>query len=209
MKFFSSCLQFLCKPFRRPKAPGKFVGRRRTLDATNPMVFKYRMGAGFPGDINRTRPFDVEPCLPSPTLPPLLPGVPVVSDPATNSVRRIGAGDGALTAIYGVAVRAFPVQSTGTANAYDAQPFGVSPLPVNQTVDVLRKGYIQVKLSGAAASAKGSPVFVWFAASAGSHVQGGFEAVATAGSTFPLDAAKTSFNGPADADGNVELAYNI
>jgi hypothetical protein len=50
---------------------------------------------------------------------------------------------------------------------------------------------------------------VWCAASAGIHVQGGFESVATGGSTAALDVGRFSFNGPQDATGIVELAFNI
>src|SRR2546429_14565 len=97
-----------------------YRGRRFTCDA----AFAFRMGAGFPGDVNRTHPASVEPALMSNTPVPFY-GFPVViAADGTNGVRPIGVGDGALTTIYGVAVRPFP-QQAASGGVFGAQGFGV------------------------------------------------------------------------------------
>lgn len=185
------------------KDRGVYVGRARTCDIS----FGYRMGAGFPGDVNRTHPANIEPTLIDPSAPPTLYGQAVVVDATSQGVRPLVAGDSSLTAIYGITVRPFPIQGQSSSN-YGASNIGAATPPTSQPMDVLRSGYIMSTLSGSAAAVKGGTVYVWVAASTGTHIQGNFEAAATGGSTIQLD-AKTSFNGPADASGVVEIAYNI
>lgn len=201
------CSFFRRLRLRRRRPAGIFVGRRMTHD----VAITYRMGAGFAGDINRVHPFHAEPALADPTNPPTLTGQPVIAVAASNGVRALLATDTALTAIYGITVREYPTQPNSSVlfGSLSTQGFGgagnVGPA---QALTILRSGYIMVKVSGSVAVAKGGAVHVWIAASSGTHVQGGFEAVATAGSTIPLD-AKSSWNGPADANGIAELAFNI
>lgn len=52
-------------PPARDQRFGKFAGRRRTHDATN--AFPFRMNTGFAGDVNRTHPASIEPCLIDPS----------------------------------------------------------------------------------------------------------------------------------------------
>ena len=63
--------------------------------------------------------------------------------------------------------------------------------------------------AGSTQPVKGGAVFVWCAATSGSHIQGGFESVASGGNTAALDTTRYQFNGPADANGNVEVCINI
>jgi hypothetical protein len=197
-KFFHSLIS------RRPA--GTFVGRQRTHD----VAFTFRMGAGFTGDVNRSHPASIEPALCDPTNPPPAYGTALLAVAGSQGVRGMLASDTAVTAIYGVGVRPYP-QSPNTQTTFGSQstqPFGTPPPTPNQPIDVLRSGYIMTKVSGSVAVAKGGAVFVWIAASAGSHVQGGFEASTTAGSTIALD-SKTTWNGSADANGIAELAFNL
>ena len=46
--------------------------------STRDVAFTYRMGAGFPGDINRTQPFSAVPSLINTTTPPRAYGDPVL-----------------------------------------------------------------------------------------------------------------------------------
>lgn len=176
-------------------------GRRFTCDA----AFAFRMGAGFPGDANRTHPFSIEPAIMSNTPVPFY-GFPVViAADGTNGVRPFGAGDGALTTLYGVAVRPFP-QQAATGGVFGAQAFGVGVPPANVPVDVLRQGYVTVQLpSDSAIVAKGGPVYIWTAASAGTHTQGGFEGTNPAGNGIALAPTRYMYNGPQDASGFTEL----
>lgn len=178
------------------------LGRARTHD----VAYQYRMGAGFAGEINRAHPVSVEPCAPSAANPPTAFGQPVVVDPATQGVRPLGAADSALTGIYGITARPFPFQVASAVN-YGATPIGGAVVPpTSQPVDVVRSGYIMVPVVGT--TKKGGQVFIWTAASAAPHVQGGFEGVATAGSTIAIADPQTTFNGVPDAAGIVEISFN-
>jgi hypothetical protein len=188
-----------------PFVLGQSVGQHRTVDT----AFTFRMGAGFAGDVNRGHPASIQPALNSPVNPVLLYGTGVVVDTAggaNGGVRPINAGDGALTDIWGVGVRPFPIQQSTTGNNYGSVPYGATQPPTNQPIDVLRGGYVMVSVVGA--PAKGGAVFIWFAASGGGHIQGGFEAAATGGSTLALNPLLYQFNSPADSNGIAELILN-
>jgi hypothetical protein len=176
------------------------MGRARTCDVS----IAYRMAAGFPGDISRTHPATVEPAEMDPNNPPTAYGQAVVVDATTQGVRPLGASDGSLTDIYGITVRPFPIQTSTTSNA----GIGAVTPPVTGPMDVIRRGCMMATLNGSTLSAKGQPVYVWIAASTGNHVQGGFEAAASTGNTIQLG-MKTTFNGPPDANGVVEIELNI
>lgn len=173
------------------------LARAKTFD----VAYGFRMGAGFPGDVNRTNPFSVTPNLINTTTPPRLYGDPVVVDTATNSVRGMVAGDTAVTRIKGIAVRPFPVQQqTGGMSA----AIGAAAPPVSGVMDVLEGGFAIVKVnSGASSVTKDGPVYVWVAANSGAHVQGGFEQAASGGNTAAI--ANARYTGPCDASGITEI----
>lgn len=204
-KFFSKLLGT-----SRVASRGRHVGRARTKDD----AFKFRMGAGFIGDINRAHPFSAEPCLIDVNAPPTAYGQPVVVDAATQGVRPLVAGDSGLDAIYGITVRPYPTQAAtagafgGTQTAGGAVTPGGAP-PASGVLDVLRNGYIMVKANVGSAPVKGGRVFIWVAATAGNHIQGQFESAAGGGAnTIELD-EKSFFNGAPDANGIVELSFNL
>lgn len=182
-------------------------GRRLTCD-TSSMAFGFRMGAGFAGDVNRTHPFSVEPNLICVATPPTALGQAVLDAAANAGVRPFGAGDGAAVDMAGVTVRAYPTQQTtgGMSSAFGS----VTP-PTSGVTDVLREGYIMVKIpvAEAAVAAKGGAVFVRCAAAAADDPVGGFKAQADGGNTAALSAIRYTFNGPADAAGIVELRVRI
>jgi hypothetical protein len=169
------------------------VVRAKTRD----VAFAYRMGAGFAGDVNRTHPFSATPNLQDATTPVRLYGDPCVVNTAANTVRGFTAGDTAITRMYGVAVRPFPTQQSTTS-----QGLGAGAASTSQPLDVLDSGFIMVKCN-VGTPTKDGLVYVWCAASSGSHVQGGFEAAATGGSTAAI--ANARFNGPPDANGICEI----
>lgn len=173
---------------------------------TKDVAFLYRMGAGNPGDVNRTHPASIEGALQHSANPLLGYGHAAIIDTTTQTVRRVASGDTGLTAIYGFSVRPYPTQSSG-GGAYGSEALGAAVPPAGP-IDILRSGYIMGKLpSDAAAAKKGGAVFIWVAASSGTHVQGGVEMVASAGNTMAL--AGATFNGTQDSTGVVEIAYNI
>jgi hypothetical protein len=168
------------------------------------------MLTGFAGTVNRTHPASIEPCLIDPSAPPLSYGIGVVVDSVSQGVRPIAAGDNALTTIYGVGARPYPIQVASATN-YGAATFGSATPPPNQPLDVLKSGYILVYVNNFAVnnSSKDSAVDIWYAASGGAHVQGGFEAAHTGGSSLTLAQGQTYFNGAAGPDGVAELAFNL
>lgn len=182
-----------------PKRAGRSFGRMRATD----VAFPYRMGAGFPGDVNRGHPASIEPCLIDVNAPPTVYGQPVVVDPTTQGVRPLSAGDSALTDIWGVTCRPYPFQQSTTSLQYGAVNLGSAGVAAAQPIDVLTGGYIMVAVVGS--TVKGGAVFIWIAASSGSHVQGGFEAASGGGSTIALNTQKFKWNSPPDSSGVAEL----
>lgn len=173
--------------------------RARTTDIS----FGYRMGAGFPGDVNRTHPASILPGLMDTTNPVAQYGFPVLINTSANSYRGIIAGDSAITKIDGILVRPYPTQqSTGGM----AATIGAAVPPVGPAVcDVLNEGFIIAKCNNFATvqPTKKGAVYVWFAATSGVHIQGGFESANTAGSTALLTNA--FWNGPGDSAGVAEI----
>lgn len=179
------------------------LGRHRTCDVS----YIYRMPAGFAGDVNRSHPASIEPCLVDSGDPPQSYGIPVLVDSVTQGVRQFVAGDQSDTvaAGYGMTVRPFPTQQA-TATDYGAISLTGAVVPAaSQPIDILRSGYIMVKVNVGTA-VKGAPVYVWCSASAGAHVQGGIEATFDAGDTTQL--LNATFNGGADANGIAEIVFN-
>lgn len=175
---------------------------------TRDVAFAFRMGAGFAGDVNRTHPASIEPCLIDAGAPPTAYGQPVLVDATTQGVRPFAAADQSNTvaAGYGMTVRPYPIQQSSGTN-YGQANLGAAVPPTTGVIDVLRAGYIMVNLPAGGTPVKGDPVYVWAAASSGAHVIGGVEAAYVAGSTTQLKNA--TFNGSPDANGNVEIAFNV
>lgn len=176
------------------------------------VAFQFRMGAGFAGDVNRTHPASIEPCLQNILTPATAYGQAVLADVAggTNTVRAFGAGDAAATLAYGVTVRPFPSQAAaGSTNAQ--MGLGAAAMPATGPIDVLRSGYILAQLNpGQASPTKGQAVMVQTAATqivgGNTLTQGMFMTAATV-AVATLDGRYT-YNGPADANGIVEIAFN-
>ena len=174
-------------------------------------AIKYRMGAGFAGDVNRTHPASIEPCFPDATNPPTAYGQAVVVDSTSANVRKLisTASDNGFDTIYGITVRPYPAsQLTATTSGAPADLGDATP-PTDRVIDVLRAGYIMVKLpTGITGAKKGGRVYMWAVASTGSHVLGGFEVSACSGKAFLID-EKTYYNGVEDSSGVVEIAFNV
>lgn len=178
------------------------VSMTRTRAHTQDTAFTYRMGAGFPGDVNRTHPASIPPGLIHQSTPPLLYGNGVLIDTASNSYRGVLAGDQSDSVainLDGIAVRPYPAQQTTGGMT---STFGTAVPPLGQPLDVCEDGYVIVKCNVGTPTKKGA-VYIWCSASTGSHVQGGFESAADAGDTVLVKNAY--FNGPPDASGITEI----
>ncbi len=171
--------------------------------------FLTRMGAGFPGDVNRTNAGQtVTPEAANPSYPIPAYGVPVAIISGGSGVRPIVAADGPGN-IAGVLTREFPAQAMPPNSFGAAQALTVSPVPPTQgSLSVLRRGFIVVNVNAGsmAAAVKGGAAFIWTAATTTGHTQGNWEATASAGNTI---AAPAFFRGPVDSSGNTEIEFNI
>ncbi|MDD3310960.1 hypothetical protein [Pseudodesulfovibrio sp.] len=150
-----------------------------------------RMPSGFAGDVTRAAVAVLEPCLVGDT--DLAHGAPAKL--VDGELVPLEAGDVAAD-IYGFVARSYPSQGGAGSTADNVAPAG-------SVVDVLRSGYMAVPLAVGAGS-KGGLVYARISAASGSV--GDIEAALVADETVAIDA---TFMGAADADGVVEIAYNI
>lgn len=180
------------------------------------VAYTFRMPAGVPGEVTRLQTYGVtiEPnqvnasaaatgaALATPTWTY---GAVVVVD--ANGVRPVVAGDTADSIpTMGILVRPFPGPDTRVAFPTGTVPLGAGTPPTSGVVDVLRRGYVNVKIGGSTAAAKGGGAFLYYGNSTGAHVQGLTEA---AGGGNLVALTQSWFQGPADASGNTELAWNL
>jgi hypothetical protein len=178
---------------RRNPQVNKIIKRARTAD----VAFTYRMPAGIPGAVNRASTATVEAQQLDTTNYPTVYGVPIVIDAASHNARYAKTGD---ASIYGMYVRPYPTGGSATDG------LGTSTPPTSGIVSVLKRGYMTVKLNVGTAVNNGQ-VYVRITANGGNTIIGGIEA--TSDTTYTLAIANCAFMGPADASGNVEIAYNI
>jgi hypothetical protein len=170
------------------------------------VAFLPNMPSGFPGALNRWEHATVEGQPINTTTPPTAYGTVVVMDVATGTVRAPATAD--TTGFYGLNVLPYPTQGFGVPPGSLNDPIGSATPPVSGTASVLRRGYMLCKLGGATAAVKGAQANVWTGATAGQQVVGNITAVApAAGSCVVLPGAM--FMSAADANGIVEVAYNI
>ncbi len=166
------------------------------------VAFKYRMPAGIPGNPNRVEHLTSEAQIMDTAFPVLLFGVPIKL--VSGLVRPVASGD-AATVVYGFLIRPYPTQNQGYGSPADAFGGGI-PNPID-LANVMRRGYMTVKLNNVTAAVKGAAVYVRVADPTTPTPIGGLEAGADGGDCVVIPGC--IFMGPADADGNVEIAYNI
>lgn len=172
-------------------------------------VFTYRMPAGVPGEVSRAFSYGctIEPQIQNPSTPVTAYGQAVVVD--ADGVRPVAAGDSSAPAYLGLSVRPFPAPDYSSVQpAYDGSSnvgFGPGTPPAKGVVDVLRRGYMTVKVNSGS-PVKGGLVYVYYGTSTGVHVQAGIEAAAGA-NLWELPGA--FFTGAKDANGNCEIEFNI
>lgn len=171
--------------------------RVRTCD----VAFNYRMGVGFPGDVNRMHPASI--------VPGLLDGAnafrfygELAKFGTGNNYRPVIAADQSATAmkVAGAIVRPYPTQQT-TGGMTSA--IGAATPPTAGVADFLHSGFIMAKMKAGVAVKKGDSVWVWAVATETVNIQGELQAAAVTDKTVPITNAR--FNGPADALGNVEV----
>jgi hypothetical protein len=162
-------------------------------------AFTYRMPAGIPGSVTRVEHADVEPGLFSAGAPFSAYGLPAK---LSSGVYVPFVGGEAATALAALIVRPYPTGATSSDG------LGTSTPPqIGGICNALKRGYMMVQLNGGASVVKGGQVYIRVAAAAGGKPIGGLEGASD--STNTVAPAGLFFTGPADANGNVEVAYNI
>ena len=150
----------------------------------------YRMAAGIPGDVTRHESATIEAQqIDATTLIPLKYGIPVKM--VSGKIEKI---NNTSDAVYGFLVRPYPTQ--GATN----EALGTSTPVLTQLCDVLRRGYMTV-LCATGTAVKNAQVYF-------NNTTGFVEAYYNGGSG---QTAITGcyFMGGADADGNVEISFNL
>ncbi|MFL9476104.1 hypothetical protein ACKER9_09980 [Acinetobacter baumannii] len=159
-------------------------------------AFLYRMPSGIHGDVSRKSQSTIESHPVGSQFPAF--GLFGKIDTATGKFVLLAGADTAAS-IYGLLVRAYPTQSAqNELGKATPQPNGIQ--------DVLRRGYMTVKCNAGTAKKAGT-VYVRIAAGTEAKPVGGIEAAADGANSIILPNA--FFMHDADAQGNVEISFNI
>ncbi|MCU4483552.1 structural cement protein Gp24 [Acinetobacter ursingii] len=157
-------------------------------------AFLYRMPSGIPGDVSRKSQSTIESHHVGGQFAAF--GLFGKLSATTGDFVPLESTD---TAVYGLLVRAYPTQS--------AQNELGKAVPVASGVqDALVRGYMTVRCNAGTAK-KAGKVFVRVAAGTTAKPIGGIEAVADGANS--IEVTKAMFMHDADAQGNVEIAFNI
>jgi len=158
-----------------------------------------RMPAGFPGMVNRVSEASLQQEIIDQNYPPVLYGT--LTKMVSGKVRTLPAA-AAVGDIYGFIARPYPVQETTAAGS----ALGAAGVPNKELpCDILKRGYIMVDFAGVTAS-KGGQVYVCINTAGGNAIGEIFEG-ADAGNNIAV--TNCFFMGAADANGIVEVSYNI
>ncbi|WP_176966549.1 structural cement protein Gp24, partial [Acinetobacter baumannii] len=152
----------------------------------------YRMPSGIPGDISRKAHSTVEAHI----LKGNFGAFGIFGKLTADGIVPLEAAD---TDVYGLIVRSYPTQSALNGIGAAVPQSGI----VN---DIMRRGYMTVKCNAGTAK-KAGKVYVRVATGTELKPIGGIEAVADGVNTIEIKNAM--FMHDADAQGNVEISYNI
>lgn len=115
------------------------------------------------------------------------------------------AGDVAAAVNVGLSVRPFPSPNP----AGTSQGMGAGSPPASGILDVMRRGYMTVVVKGSGSPVKGSAVYLCTTAGGamalGDIVNAASPGSSAAGTLIP----GATFQGAPDAQGNVEIAFNL
>ena len=159
-------------------------------------AFIYRMPAGIAGDVTRREHAKIEPQVMDATYPVPAFGVPVTM--VGGEIRTMPLGS-VYTDVYGFIVRPYPSQ------AESSEALAVATPDPTKICDILVSGYMTV-LCVNGTPAKNDVVYFRNAAGTPAETIGQVEAETSADNTVLTGAV---FMGAADADGNVEIKFNV
>jgi hypothetical protein len=171
------------------------------------VAFTFRMGVGYPGCTNRQHDNTVVREVLSTTAPPTGYGLMLVYDQPTGTVRVPTAGDTAA-GFAGFFVRPFPTHGGGLSNPInDALGQSTPPGPAAEA-NVQKRGFMIVQLNSASpAVVKGQAVGIFLGPTTAGNPAGGVTGAAPGAAVLALP--NTYFQGPADASGLTEVAFNL
>ncbi|ENK7321343.1 hypothetical protein SLM63_003407 [Acinetobacter baumannii] len=155
-------------------------------------AYLYRMPSGIPDDISRKAHSTVEAHI----LKGNFGAFGIFGKLTADGIVPLEAAD---TDVYGLIVRSYPTQSALNGIGAAVPQSGI----VN---DIMRRGYMTVKCNAGTAK-KAGKVYVRVATGTELKPIGGIEAVADGVNTIEIKNAM--FMHDADAQGNVEISYNI
>lgn len=161
-------------------------------------AFVYRMPAGIPGDVTRREAARIEPQQIDAAYPPTVFGIPVKM--VTGKIRPMASGDSSQP--YGFLVRPYPTQRTTN------EALGAATPDPTQLCDVLVAGYMTVKCYNDA-PAKDGAVYYLAQDLTSALLIGRVEAGTEGSPTTNVAITGCRFMGTGDADGNVEIAFNV
>lgn len=159
-----------------------------------------RMPMGIAGGVSRSQDLTIEPVTLSYKKPFSAYGMAGKYD--NDKFVPLDDGDD-ISVVKGIFVRPYPITSYA-----DLAYIGVQ---VNQTADNLKRGYIcvQTTAGNAATAKKGDPIYVRVAAGTDASPIGSFLLMADATATNTPKLTNAEVMGPGQANGLVEIAYNI
>ncbi len=157
-------------------------------------AFLYRMPSGIAGDVSRKSHSTTEAHMTSGNFGAF--GIFGKIDPSKGHFVPL---ETAEDQIYGLIVRSYPTQSAQNSLGKALPQMGIIH-------DVLRRGYMTVKCNAGNAK-KANKVFIRVATATELKPMGGIEAAADGTNTVELKSAM--FMHDADAQGNVEISFNI
>lgn len=159
-------------------------------------AYLYRMPSGIPGDVSRKLDSTIETGFFNASLPFASYGIPAKL--VSGKYVPFAAADTA-DLLRGFLVRPYPTQSA-------QEGIGTATPPTSGPANILRRGWMTVKCN-AGTPAQGGIVYVRIDTPSGAKVVGGIEAAAD--STHVVALTGVSFTNAGDANGNVEIEYNI
>nr|WP_253260895.1 hypothetical protein [Rhodanobacter glycinis] len=154
------------------------------------------MPSGIPGDVSRKLNSTIESAFFDSAAVFASYGIPAKL--VNGKVQPFSGGETAAS-LHGFLVRPYPTQSA-------QEPIGTAVPPTTGMANILRRGWMTVA-NNAGTPAQGGTVYVRIAAAAAGKPLGGIEAVADSTNTVALTGV--AFTNAGDANGNVEIEYNI
>lgn len=161
-----------------------------------------RMNAAIPGAVTRSYAGQViTQEIIDPNTPPTAYGQPVKL--VAGKIQPLGNGD-AAGLIYGITVRPYPrTDHTGTSPGY-----GSGTPPTSGIIDIMRVGFIGVKLA-VGTGTRGGQTYVVTTAGGTVNIGDIVDAASPAGGGTAAAGANWFFTGAADPSGNTEISVGI